>query len=203
MKTVIPYSEACERNKDPILDVISPFLEKVDRVLEVGSGTAQHAVHFAQAHPHLYWQTADQDDYLEGICAQLDNAKLNNVRRPFALDVNQAQWLPEPSRFPVVYTANTLHIMSESDVRCFFSGLKQVSTDDALLIIYGPFSYGGKFTSSSNATFDASLRSRGVGSGIRDFELIQALANDAEYSLVKDISMPANNQTLVWQYEPS
>ena len=199
--STIPYSEACERNKDPILKVIRPYLMAVNRVLEIGSGTAQHAIFFADALPHLRWQTADQEHYLEGIRAQLNNAKLTNVESPLEIDVNQATWLAKPDKYPLVYTANTLHIMSEVEVRKFFTGLNQVIDDDAILIIYGPFCYHGKFTSQSNADFDASLRSRGVGSGIRDFELIQSLAKELNFSLIEDVPMPANNQTLVWQHQ--
>lgn len=176
------------------------FLKAVDSVLEIGSGSAQHAIYFARSHPHLEWHTTDQASYLEGIRAQLKNANLANVKMPVELDVNQQNWLPAPCQYPLIYTANTLHIMSESDVRCFFSGLQQVSDNGTILIIYGPFSYGGKFTSQGNIDFDASLRSSGTGSGIRDFELIKELANNAGFSLVKDVAMPANNQTLIWQY---
>ena len=200
MATVIPYSEACERNKNSILEHISPFLDSVDRVLEVGSGTAQHAVYFAQEHPDLLWQTTDQSHYLEGIRAQIENAQLANVLLPFELDVNQYKWLPEPRQFPLIYTANTMHIMSESDIRSFFAGIGQVINDKAVLIIYGPFKYGGKFTSESNADFDLSLRSRGEGSGIRAFEWIEILANNAGFSLLQDVAMPANNQILIWQH---
>lgn len=201
MQTVTPHSEACERNKSPILSVISPYLEAVDRAIEIGSGTAQHAIYFAKEHPHLEWQTTDQNYYLEGISAQLNNARLANVLPPYELDVNQQQWLPEPLRYSLAYTANTLHIMSESDVRSFFSGIGQVLNENAILIIYGPFKYGGKFTSQSNAEFDLSLRSRETGSAIRDFELIEDLANDAGFCLLKDVAMPANNQLLIWQYD--
>ena len=195
----LPFSAPCERNKDVILDVIRPSLKAVSSVLEVGSGTAQHAIHFAREFPDLDWQTSDQEEYLSGIRAQLANANLNNVLEPLLLDVNQAQWIPNQQRFPLIYTANTFHIMAWSDVCAFFAGLQQVTADKAQLIVYGPFKYGGQFTSESNAEFDESLRSRGTGSGIRDFEAVDDLAKASGFKLLIDQKMPANNQCLIWQ----
>ena len=197
--TEIPFSAACERNKDPILDVIRPSLQSVQSVLEVGSGTAQHAIHFAGECPNLEWQTSDQEEYLPGIRAQLETTQLSNVLLPLTLDVNQPQWIPDKKRFPLIYTANTLHIMAWSDVCAFFSGLYQVVDSSARLIVYGPFKYDGQFTSESNAEFDENLRSRGVGSAIRDFEEIDQLAKKSGFSLLADHTMPANNQCLIWQ----
>jgi len=204
MSIIIPFSEACERNKDVILETIKPHLEKVATLLEVGSGTAQHAIHFSQAFSSLQWQTSDQHEYLEGIHAALDNAKstghvLDNVLYPLELDVNQAIWVKNGQCFEAVYTANTFHIMSHEDVEQFFAGLGAVTRVGAYLIVYGPFKYKAKFTSESNANFDASLRSRGVGSAIRDFEDVNKLAHAQGFDLLKDYSMPANNQCLVWQ----
>jgi cyclopropane fatty-acyl-phospholipid synthase-like methyltransferase len=204
MNIVIPFSEACERNKEVILETIKPYLEKVDSVLEVGSGTAQHAIHFSQALKSLRWQSSDQYQYLDGINAALNNAKsidhhLDNVSFPIELDVNQPLWVENDLRFEAIYSANTFHIMSQSDVERFFAGLCLVAQPGSYLIIYGPFKYQGKFTSESNRIFDASLRSRGVGSAIRDFELVNQLAEAQGFDLLKDYPMPANNQCLVWQ----
>ncbi len=204
MNTTIPFSEACERNKDIILETIKPYLSQVQTVLEVGSGTAQHSIHFSQALTHLHWQTSDQTDYLEGICAAIENAKslnssLDNISLPFELNVNQAVWSEAGQHYGTIYTANTFHIMSQADVEQFFAGLSAVTKAASYLVVYGPFKYNGKFTSESNADFDASLRSRGVGSAIRDFEFVDALALEQGFSLIKDHSMPANNQCLVWQ----
>lgn len=199
MDVTIPFSEACERNKDIILEVLNPYLETIDSVLEIGSGTTQHAIHFAKTHKSLQWQCADQGMYLDGIRAQLSTAKLANVKQPLEIDVNQLSWVPSGQRYPAVYTANTFHIMTQSDVERFFIGLPKVVTQEALLMVYGPFKYAGKFTSASNADFDASLRSRGVGSAIRDFELVNQLASDVGFSLLEDHLMPANNQCLIWQ----
>jgi len=194
----IPYSEACERNKDPILQVISSHLDAATDVLEIGTGTAQHAVHFTTAKTHLHWQASDQSHYLDGIEAQLDVAKLPNIKCPVELDVNQAQWLQTLQTFDLVYTANTFHIMTENDVRAFFKGVSQVLNSKAKVIVYGPFKYNGQFTSDSNHAFDQRLQARGVGSGIRDFEWVNTLAQTQGLKLLEDHAMPANNQCLVW-----
>lgn len=195
----IPFSEACERNKDPILDVISPYLKQVSSVLEIGSGTAQHAVYFAKHFPELRWHTSDQAEYLPGIKSQLTNAQVANVVSPFELDVSVTPWCDDDVRYSAVFSANTLHIMNEENVEHFFAGLSAVTTEDAYLMVYGPFKFDGKFTSQSNADFDARLRSRGVGSGVRDFEKINTLAERSGFVLLEQCNMPANNQCIVWQ----
>ena len=201
MSLVIPFSGACERNKDVILDVISPYLNKAKTVLEIGSGTAQHAIYFAQNTPHIVWQTSDQIEYLEGINAQLQNTNIDNVQRPYELDVNQTQWIENQQRFDLIYTANTFHIMSWSDVCAFFNGLNSAVNKNAVLIVYGPFKYSGNFTSASNQVFDQTLRSRECGSAIRNFEAVDELAKEQGFELIKDHPMPANNQCLIWKRE--
>ena len=198
MSLTIPFSAACERNKDSILQTIDPILNGASSVLEIGSGTGQHAIYFAGHHPHLLWQTSDQAEYIQGLNAQLENVNCTNALAPFELNVNQPTWCLKPKVFDVIYTANTMHIMTWSDVEAFFAGLHQVAKKDTALIIYGPFKYNGKFTSQSNRVFDQTLRDRGVGSGIRDFEAVDQLAGTAGFSLVEDHKMPANNQCLVW-----
>ena len=199
MNDSLPFSAACERNQNVILHELKPYFQTVDSVLEIGTGTAQHAIHFVKSEQHLTWQTADCDAYIAGIIAQLNAARVDNILAPITLDVNQANWLPNDKQYPAIYTANTLHIMNWQSVEAFFSGLPKVSQANALLFIYGPFKYGGTFTSDSNNEFDQSLRSRGVGSAIRDFEKIQECANKVGFQLLKDISMPANNQLLIWR----
>ncbi|MGH1427976.1 MAG: DUF938 domain-containing protein [Arenicella sp.] len=195
----LPYSPACDRNKEAILNVISPYLSRSKKLLEVGSGSAQHAVYFSAVFPELIWQTSDQCHYLDGIKAQLHNASLNNVLPPVELDVNQKNWGFNGQLFDAIYTANTFHIMSQSDVDAFFQGLSDVVTDSSFLFVYGPFKYAGNFTSDSNRDFDHALRSRDCGSSIKDFEDVNALASQQGFKLVEDRSMPANNQCLVWQ----
>ena len=195
----LPFSPACERNKEVILDVIAPYLSQAKSVLEIGAGSAQHAVHFSAAFPEVIWQASDQSQYLSGIRAQLNNASLVNILPPIELDVNQKEWVVKGKVFDVVYTANTFHIMSQSDVEAFFVGLSSVVASEAFLVVYGPFKYAGNFTSASNQEFDQTLRSREWGSSIKDFENINALAVEQGFQLIQDHAMPANNQCLVWQ----
>jgi cyclopropane fatty-acyl-phospholipid synthase-like methyltransferase len=192
-----PFAPACERNRDPILAVLRPHFADRSRVLEIGSGTGQHAVHFAAAMPFLVWQTSDMAENLPGIRAWLDEAKLRNTPPPLALDVDGNDWPATP--FDAIFSANTLHIMSWPEVERFFGALDAITTRDAKLAIYGPFNYGGAFTSASNAAFDESLKLRAAHMGIRDIEAVDALARKAGFAMIDDVAMPANNRTLVWQ----
>jgi SAM-dependent methyltransferase len=194
-----PYAPACDRNREPILGVLRRWFADRTSVLEVGSGTGQHAVAFAAALPHLTWQTADVAENLSGIRMWLEEAKLSNLPPPLELDVS-GRW-PEAS-YDAAFSANTLHIMSWDEVRRFFAGLGKTLAPDATLAIYGPFNYGGRFTSDSNAGFDRSLKERSANMGIRDFEAVDALARSADFHLVEDCAMPANNRTLVWRRQP-
>jgi cyclopropane fatty-acyl-phospholipid synthase-like methyltransferase len=192
-----PYAEACERNRSPILEVLRRHVADRRRVLEIGSGTGQHAVHFAAALPYLEWQTSDLEASLPGIRLWLAEAARPNLPPPLALDVRHGPWPREP--FDVVFTANTLHIMGWEEVRAFFAALPRLLAHDGLLVVYGPFNYEGRFTSASNAAFDGWLRQRSSASGIRDFEAVDALARSIGLALVEDCAMPANNRTLIWQ----
>lgn len=195
-----PCSPACERNRDVILEVLRPRLAQRQQVLEIGSGTGQHAVHFAAALPHVLWQSSDVAANLPGIRLWLDEAALPNTPAPLELDVNQA--LPPAvltMRFDAIFTANTLHIMSWGEVRRLFDLLPGLMAANALLLVYGPFNYQGHFTSGSNAHFDASLRSTDPQRGIRDFEAVDALARTAGLTLLEDLAMPANNRCLIWK----
>jgi len=207
-----PFSAACERNKEPILEVIRPLFVNVKSVLEIGAGTGQHAVYFAEQLPHVNWQPSDQEQYLAGIESQIRNAKiqsnsshpLTNLNLPIEIDVSCNPWLPldhSLQQYDAVYTANTLHIMPWQTVTAFLNNVGRVLADNALLIVYGPFKYNGQFTSASNQEFDQDLQSRGSGSAIRDFEQINCLAKATGFNFVADKSMPANNQCLVWRYE--
>jgi cyclopropane fatty-acyl-phospholipid synthase-like methyltransferase len=196
MPDLKPYADACDRNRGPILEVLRQHFVDRQHVLEIGSGTGQHAVYFASALPQLIWQTSDRKDNLPGIRLWTDEAGLPNLPEPLALDV-RGQW-PQ-ARFDAVFSANTLHIMGWDEVKALFAALPNVMSDDAVVAIYGPFNYGGSFTSPSNAAFDASLRRRSAHSAIRDFEAVDQLAQSVGLRLVEDHSMPANNRTLVWQ----
>ena len=191
-----PYAPACDRNRDPILAVLKELFATRRRVLEIGSGTGQHAVHFAAALPHLTWQASDREERLPGIRAWLDEARLPNTPAPIALDVNGA-W--PAGNFDAVLIANTLHIMGWDEVVRTFAGLPGVIEADATLAIYGPFNYAGRPTSESNAAFDKRLRAEDPRQGLRDAEAVDALARGIGFALVEDRAMPANNRTLVWR----
>jgi len=192
-----PYSESCEQNREPILDVLREVFADRTYVLEIGSGTGQHAVYFGAELPHLRWQTADLPLHHPGIRLWLDEAALPNVLPPIALDVNQKSW--HGGRFDAVFSANTLHIMSWIEVERFFAGIGEVLETGGVLAVYGPFNYNGTFTSESNARFDVWLKSRNPASGVRDFEAVDALARARGLMLQQDIAMPANNRTLIWR----
>ncbi len=190
-----PDAPSCLRNREPILGVLREHFADRRTVLEIGSGTGQHAIFFAAALRHLNWQTSEQRESLPGILAWLDEAALPNTPAPLELDVMGA-WPTQ--RYDAIFSANTLHIMSWANVECMFARLPEVMTGDAVLAIYGPFNYAGHFTSESNATFDAWLKQSGAHRGIRDFEAVDALAGKAGLTLLEDRAMPSNNRCLVW-----
>ena len=192
-----PDAPACARNREPILQVLRTHFANRHDVLEIGSGTGQHAVYFAAAMPWLQWQCSDRPEYLPGIEAWRMEAGLANTPAPLLLDVALGPW--PARRFDAVFTANSLHIMGWPEVEAFFAGLANVLAEQATLVVYGPFNYGGEFTSDSNRAFDASLRARDPKMGIRDFESIDALARGIGLRLVEDVATPANNRCLVWR----
>jgi cyclopropane fatty-acyl-phospholipid synthase-like methyltransferase len=191
-----PCSAAAERNRDAILEVLRERFRAPARVLEVGSGTGQHAVHFAAALPQVVWQTSDRAENLPGIREWLAEAALPNTPPPLDFDVNGA-W-PQ-GRYDALFSANTLHIMGWAEVECLFSGLSQLLEPQARVIVYGPFNYQGRFTSDSNAAFDAALRADHPQRGIRDVEAVARLAVAAGLTLVEDRAMPANNRCITWR----
>lgn len=195
MKADKPDAPSCARNREPILEVLRDHFADRRKVLEVGSGTGQHAVFFAAALSHLVWQTSECEENLAGIKAWLEDAALPNTPPPIELDVMGA-W--PTRRFDAVFSSNTLHIMGWNEVERFFERLPEVLERDARLVIYGPFNYGGKFTSESNAAFDVWLKGQGAHRGIRDFEAVAALAAKAGLRLREDRAMPSNNRCLVW-----
>jgi len=196
----LPFSDACERNKAPILDVLQRWLgDRAGLVLEIGAGTGQHAVHLARHLPQLSWQPTEQLENLSALTARIEVEGSCNLLAPLELDVEQVSWPCDADSIDAVYTANTLHIVSWQQVQAMFRGIGRVLHDDGMLIVYGPFRYGGQFTAHSNAAFDDTLRQRDPLSGIRDFEAVDALAAGQGLRLVEDCAMPANNQTLVWR----
>jgi SAM-dependent methyltransferase len=193
---VLPFSEASDRNKEPIVAILRAALTGRARVVEIGAGTGQHAVHFARQLPHLDWQPTDRAQHLPGLAARIFAAGPPNLHAPVELDVMQSAWPPIAA--DVVFSANTLHIMSWPEVEAFFHGVGRILGEGGLLVVYGPFRYAGRFMTDSNAAFDRSLRSRDPASGIRDFEAVNALAAAQGLGLEADHAMPANNQLLIW-----
>lgn len=192
---MLPCSEACERNKRPILDLLKSVFAATNFVLEIGSGSGQHAVYFAANLPHLVWQPSDLPGRLGWITQRLEQEGPGNVNMPLALDVRNEAWEISADG---VFSANTLHIMSWPEVEQFFLRVGEVLQQPGRLCVYGPFRYQGDYTSASNARFDESLRAQAGQMGIRDFEAVDELARERGLTLVADYPMPANNQLLVW-----
>lgn len=194
----LPFSAACERNKDFILEVLQRYFPASGHVLELGSGTGQHAVFLARALPELIWQPTDTGEYLPGLRARVQTEAPDNVRPVVELDVRMRPW---PVDFcDAVFSANTLHFMSKDCALALFEGVAQVLRPAGCLVVYGPFNYAGRYSSASNAQFDAWLRSTDPVRGIRDFEWINEQAGRVGLQLLADESMPANNRSLVWQH---
>lgn len=194
-----PYAESCAQNRDPILAVLREVFADRRQVLEIASGTGQHAVYFAEALPHLTWHTSELPENHAGIQAWLDEAKLPNALPPLALDVNAATW--PIAEVDAVFNANTVHIVAWAAVERLFAGIGRVLAPGGKLALYGPFNYGGRFTSDSNARFDAWLKARDPISGVRDFEALDELARTHGLRLLDDYAMPSNNRTLLWRRE--
>ena len=193
----LPYSQACENNKSYILDALCATFADRARVLEIGSGTGQHAVHFAANLPHLQWQPTDIAVNLPTLRPRCAAYAGDNLLPEIALDVRDNPWavsVPD-----AVFTANSLHIMSYACVELFFEGLARDISGDTVLAIYGPFNYNGHYTSDSNARFDQWLAQQHPDSAIRDFEAVDALAQSAGLRLESDNEMPANNRLIVWR----
>ena len=200
-----PFAPACERNQEPILERLQACIGPGPaRILEIGSGTGQHAVHFGQARPDWLWQCTDQAPHLPGIGMWLQEAGLANLPTALPLDVSvEADWAAVASEdWDWLYTANSLHIMSWGHVQALFAALPKVLGPHSGLLIYGPFNRNGQFTSASNAAFDASLRQRDASMGIRDLEAISALAAGCGLGLQEAHPMPANNFLLEFRPLP-
>jgi SAM-dependent methyltransferase len=183
-----PFAEACERNREPILAVLKRIFRERRAILEIGSGTGQHAAYFAPELPHLTWQASDLAGPLPGI-------RMWGVE-PIELDVDKP-W--PPVKADAVFSSNTAHILSWAQVERMFEGVGRLLPAGGLFALYGPFHYGGRPTSESNARFDAMLRARDPASGVRNFEEVQMLARRCGLSLLEDNAMPANNRLLVFK----
>lgn len=197
---MLPISEACERNKEPILGVLRTGFARVLNVLEIGSGTGQHAVYFARHLTHLNWHPTEQLSNLEDLAARVHQEGGSNLRTPTVLDVRQSVW-PMQS-VDAVFTANTLHIMSWQEVTAMFRGIGAVLAARGVLCVYGPFRYDGDYTSDSNRAFDQMLKERDPLSGLRDVTHIKKLAASYGLALIDDHDLPAFNRLLSFVKEP-
>ena len=192
-----PFSQACENNKDAILQVLQAELADSRKVLEVGSGTGQHAVYFSEHLPHLSWQTSDQRHYHSGIRQWMAESGLSNIYDPLPLDVREYAW--GESLYDAVFTANSLHIMALESAQHFVSQVAKALRNDGCFLAYGPFNYQDAYTSESNARFDVWLKQQDPLSAIRDFEMLDKYARSGGLKLAGDYTMPANNRLLVWR----
>jgi SAM-dependent methyltransferase len=210
---------ATARNREPILAVLTRWLADASaegapsgassadvprpptRVLEIASGTGQHAVHFAEALPQLRWQPSDPDpDHLASIEAWRATSRVGRVDAPLRLDVRKDAWPAGP--FDAVFNANMIHIAPWPVAEAFFAGAGRVLADGGLLFLYGPFRVGGRHTAPSNEAFDADLRRRNSEWGVRDLERVVALAGGSGLALLEDNALPANNRLLVFRRAP-
>ncbi|MBS3803992.1 MAG: DUF938 domain-containing protein [Oleiphilaceae bacterium] len=193
----MPYSPACEKNKRPILAVLIQLLNTPGKILEIGTGTGQHAVYFAEAMPHLIWQPSDRPAAFETSWARVQAANLSNLRAPLPLDVTQSRWPVTEAN--AVYSANTAHIMAWPEVTAMFAGVARLLAPGEPFCLYGPFHYRGQATSASNHDFDRQLRASDPAMGIRDLDDLEPLADSQGLTLKGDIAMPANNRMLIWR----
>ena len=193
----LPFSQASENNKLPILEILRRHLAGRKTLLEIGGGTGQHAAFFAAQFPGLIWQSSDIPSSVDMLNLRIAHAGLANLPLAFGLDVNENDW--HCGRYQAAFTANSLHIMSEDSVENLFAGIIDHIEEGGLLLVYGPFKYHGEFTTGSNARFDVWLKQRDSVSGIREFEWVNDLAENAGFRLLEDNAMPANNQLIVWR----
>jgi len=191
-----PYSESCDQNKDAILAVLNEELAEIQTVLEIASGTGQHAVYFASELDHLHWITSDLQENHDGITQWISDSTNANLEGPLLIDVNQEQWLNES--VCAIFSANSAHIMNWPSVVNMMNGAARTLSMGGIFCLYGPFNYNGDYTSDSNKNFDAWLKKRDPESGIREFEKLNYLAYENNMILKKDYEMPANNRLLVW-----
>jgi cyclopropane fatty-acyl-phospholipid synthase-like methyltransferase len=191
-----PYSESCDQNKHPILEVLRKEFAHAKHVLEIGSGTGQHAVFFGEQLPHLTWQTSDRLEYHAGIELWLSESRLSNVLSPLELDVALNHWPQQ--HYDAVFSANTAHIMAAPEVEHMFNGVGKLLQPAGRFCLYGPFNYHGQYTSESNARFDQWLKQRDPSSGIKDIDDLVRWAQPSGLTLATDYEMPANNRILVW-----
>ena len=200
MTTELPYSQACENNKAPILEKLREIFDGPGKVLEVGTGTGQHAVYFAEAMPHLEWQPTDHPKAAHLSRPRLEQAALPNILPVIELDVNTDDWPLES--FTWAFSANTAHIMAWCEVEQMFRHVGERLANGGAFCLYGPFNHQGQFSSDSNRQFHRHLRSGASHMGIRDLEDVSALAKAVGLNLEENVTMPANNRLLVFRAHP-
>lgn len=194
--TDLPFSQACENNKQAIIEIIKPLFLGDCLVLEVGSGTGQHGEYFARMMPELRWQLADRPEYQSSLMLRQQLSGSNNLLAPLCLDVDSPLPIEKADH---VFSANTVHIMAWPQVERLFTAVQSVLKPAGYFCLYGPFNYQGQYSSDSNANFDQWLKARDPASAIRDFEKISDLARNAGLDFQCDHTMPANNRCLVWR----
>lgn len=192
-----PVAESCLQNQQPILDTLRGVFTEAGEVLEVGSGTGQHAVFFSEHLPHLTWQPSDLQDQHPGMLLWLNEVEHNRIKPPLVLDVDDESWPVQNMDY--AFTANTTHIISLAQAERMFVHIASVLKPGGLFAQYGPFNYNGEYTSESNARFDQWLKQQHPQSCIKHFEQLRDFAADNAMHCVEDIEMPANNRLLVWQ----
>lgn len=196
-----PFSPSTERNREPILAVLREWLTDRTEVLEIGSGTGQHAVYFGAALPHLRWQTSEVAANLPGIRMWLAEAALPNTPPPLTFDLDP-DFEPPTGRFDAVFTANTLHIVSWQQVERLFASLPGLMRPGGLLMVYGPFKQNGEFSGPGDASFDEWLCTEAPHRGLRDLEAVDELAQRAGLTRIENRAMPANNRLIAWRMSP-
>lgn len=191
------FSQAADNNQNVILHVMRAWLPDGGDVLEIGSGSGQHAIHMAKSISALRWQPTEQAGVLAALTQNVRNYGTPNIAIPISLDLSKHEW---PTRgFDAVYSANVLHIVNTTLGATLIQGSAAVLERGGFVLLYGPFKYRGKFTTESNANFDAFLRDRDSKSGIRDVEWVSAIAEEEGLKLIEDQDMPANNQFLIFR----
>jgi SAM-dependent methyltransferase len=192
-----PYAAACDRNREPIAERLAEWLPARGRVLEIGSGTGQHAVFFGERFAGVDWQTSDVRENHAGIGAWIESSGRGNVLPPIELDVLRGAWPSGP--FDGAFTANTAHIMPIDAVQQMFAGVGRVLDAHGFFFLYGPVNRNGEYTSESNRAFDADLRTRAAHMGLRDDRVLIDFARACGLDLAADYAMPANNRSLVFR----
>ncbi len=192
-----PFAPSCEQNQQVILDNLKTLFIEPGNVLEIGSGTGQHAVFFTQHLPHLQWQPGDLECEHVGMKLWFEALDHQRIKPPLVLDVNMSNWFVDNMDY--IFTANTTHIISSIQTEKLFKHVGEILKTDGLFVQYGPFNYNGQYTSESNAQFDIWLKQRNSLSCIKHFETLEKLAKAESMKLFKDIEMPANNRLLVWK----